>query len=708
MQNQRPTDGVLSFLGSNRSNLEAIKFRDNLRQQRMESELDKRTIQDTDDSLLLRNSDESDSLDELVIKDFTVRVVQSETDAAISSLPITEQAIIESNKLRDSIESIRQRFQVKVARDKFAERGKQNRPVPKTQVVRSSVTPTSDTTKQSSSPSVRTTPVNVNIMDSTNYGNAALAKPLFDYDEPPEELHFTTSDEDFLNEEDMQFDDVFGDDNLAEPATLGKAPQPQLQQNYQTSTPQRQPLKIPKQTEKLLDSDENIEDFESPQFSDESIPSSDDSVQIIPQQGDARLPSGDQSKGKIETNDKSASNRIETETQQDKDIKKIKELLDSGALKLSIANQQFEDGVLDLLLRQSTSLWDPVVGGIPIAYVVPSQNHEKGLLDTSINETHLESPLIKKAAKTLPGYMVSLENEWTTNSEPIDMNNNVVDDEHVLVPGIPKFTYEPLPDDPYRRKVPNIMDSEEESEESDGILADHEMNFDDLTNDTAEPTFNFRGSSFLYDLEMKMKSLRRLKENIDPLAAVSNQSSPLGVFNQNRQQFNALFGIGQNEKLGKKCVTSNDIDSLYNRTPSIDSRIVRNVPNCPYHLGLLQMIYKKIRKFISQPEQPCSSHTQDNLNEMMERFNRIKDGHICARIQICPTGRNVESSHVRNDQATQTTQVCYTKPPVDDPIKVRRSVSFADSLDENESPAKPVSVANARGATSNKGQKNRP
>lgn len=689
----------------------------------MESELPSGLIQDTDASSLLRHSDDSDSLDELVIKNFAIHVVQSEPDAALSSLPITEQAIIESNKLKETIESVKQRFQVKVARDKFAERVKQNIQVPKTQVIKSSNPSTSDSMKpsqinpriyykddvhNSSLPTAtRTTPVNVNIIDSYNWGDAALPKPLFEYAEPAEEL-VSTSEEDFLNEKDMQFDDLFGEDNVSAPVTSRKEPQQKVQQNHRISTQSQI------RTEKLLDTHENVEDLEDPQFSDISL---DESKEInrqvnfsekIEKFDDPKFTSNEmtdnstfeQLKGKIKTNNKQQPNPIESvpETQHEKDLKKIKELLDSGALRLSITNQRFEEGVLDLLLRQSNSLWDPVVGGIPISYCIPSQNHEKGLLDTSINETNLEPPLIKKSEKKLPEYMESLENEWKKkiekNIEPTDVN----DDEHILVQGIPKFSYEPLQQNRHRRKVHNIMDSEDESEESDEILNDHEMNFDDLTNNIAEPTYDFKTPASIFDnLEIKMRILRRLKENNEPsakplvanqrdshLSKQKNTSTPLEEFIQNKPQFNTFFGI-LNETNNENYVDSNNIDLLCNRTPTIDSRIIRNVDNCRYHLELMKLIYKKMKKYLSQEVQPDAFKTYNSFNEIIKKFNKIKDGRICARIQSCP-----KNSHERGTTASQATQANnYKKQPkrqqrVHGSLKIRKSVSFADSVDENE------------------------
>lgn len=711
-------------VGYKSTNLERLKARENLRQQKMESELPSGYIEDTD-VMLHQNSDESDSLDELVIKDFAIRVVESEPDINITSLPMTEQAIIESKKLKEAMESVKERFQVKVARDTLSERRKGT----KTPAFRVS-TPTSPGKKKQNSQKTEennnqmtTHAAQVNLIDSPNWGDAALHRPaLIDQAKAAEEVG-SSSDEDFLNEKDMQYDDLFGADRVSAPiptTTFREVPQ----QNPKS------PNRNQKQTDNLLRSNPNIEDFDNPEFSD--LPSSDESVSqtnlnISENFNDPQFVPGTLSG---ETANDSAFEKSEQprnegqpvhETQHERDIKKLKELLESGALASAITNGRFEEGVLDLLLRQSDSLWDPVVGGIPISYFIPSQNHEMGLLDASINEADLGSPLIKKPKAKVPEYMESLENEWTTNMtenvvEPdVDRDNNVVDDEQsLLLEGLPK--YEPEPPN-YRKKIRNLMDSEDESEESDEILDDDEMNIDDLIKNTAEPTYDFRKAMLFDDLEIKLKILHRLKRNIESppisnqshhksnLSKPENSSNLLAVFTQNEHQFNELFGFVQNDTTNGTYVPSGDIDLCYKQIPVIESGIMRDVENCLYHLELMKTIYAKIRMFMSQTEKPAaSSQTFRNFDEIIKTFNKIIDGRICARIPSCPTknspknsqrehrvtGRRDGSSQTptRNNQATQTPQRNATQnqsehqQPIQNPVKIRKSVSFADSVED--------------------------
>lgn len=290
------------------------------------------------------------------------------------------------------------------------------------------------------------------------------------------------------------------------------------------------------------------------------------------------------------------------------------------------------------------------------------------------------------------------------------------------------------------------MDSEDESEESDEILDDDEMNIDDLIKNTAEPTYDFRKAMLFDDLEIKLKILRRLKENIESPAVCnqshrkSNLSKPesssnlLAVFNQNNQQFNELFGFVQNDTTNGTYVASGDIDLWYKQIPAIDSRIMRDVDNCPYHLELMKTIYSKIRMFMSLTEKPAaSSQTFHHFDEIIKTFNKIIDGRICARLPSCPTknspkisqrehrvtGRIDESSQTptRNNQGTQTTQGNATQNqsdhqhPIQNPVKIRKSVSFADSVEdgkisESHQHAKSGCDANAKSETLQKSQKN--
>lgn len=711
----------------------------------MESEVPDELIQDIDAGLLRQSSDESDSLDELVVKDFAIRVVQSEPDAAINSLPITEQAIIESNKLRDAIDSVKERFQVKVARVKYAEQ-KQKVQVPNTQTVRASIPSTPGKIKQSvRSPATRTTPTD--LIDSENWGDAALQKPIFDRVKPVDEL--STSEEDFLTEKDMQFDDHFGVDNVSQPTSIRKTPQRKLQKNDETSSRIHQQAKI------LVDSYvQNIEDLESPQFSD--FPS-DDSAQITQVNfnvsenkeinfGGHSFPTNtpshrmaNKSASEQSTNVVQKPDEIETvhESQHEKDIKKIKELLDSGALTSSIANERFEEGVLDLLLRQSDSLWNPiVVGGIPISYIIPTQNYERSILDTSINERNLDSPLIKKPEKKLPGYIEALENEWATyikkKNESPKVNNNNSQNNDELVQGLPKFSYEPAPQYLYRKKVHNIMDSEDESEDSLNILADDEMSLDDFTSNIAEPAYDFKLGKIFDDLEIKMKILHRLKNDkattkmsVASKGLDSKPMSPVEMFHQNKQQLNALFGIVQTTTPnGDNYIPSNEIESLCKKIPLIEGRIVRNVENCRYHLELMKSTFNIIIKYMSQTEQPTSSQSYDNFYEIIKTFNKIKDGRICARLQFCPTTnshpleraeKKDESPTKQINQASQTSQASGIQSehqqPVQNPVKIRKSVSFVNSIEEDEASKTkeekaPGSVSDKKSEKVSKSQKN--
>lgn len=685
----------------------------------MDFELPSGMIQDIDVSMLLQYSDDSDSLDELVIKDFSPHVVESEPDA---SLPITVQALIESNKLQEAIESVKQRFQVKVARDKTAERGNQQIQVPKTQ----NISPILGKVKQIiqkpqlssnidgniNQIATRATPVS--IIDTENWGGGVLDRPLIDQIKPVEDQLGSTSEEDFLNESDMQFDDHFGVANVLEPTSFANVP-PRHQQpkNHETSR-------------NSIDSLGNVEDLENPQFGD--LPS-DESVNYdisanaegnIESFEDPQFPSDTSS---IDHNLDSAVEKSKVdsvhETQHDRDIKKLKELLDNGTLTSSVTNQRFEEGVLDLLLRQSDSLWDPVVAGeIPITHFIPSRNYEKCLLDTSIDENNLHSPLIKKPVPKLPAYMESLENELTTNITPadidVDMNNNTVTDyENVLVEGLPKFSYEPAQRNLYRKKIRNIMDSEDEADDSVDILDDDEMNYDDLVNNAAEPTYDFKKAQLLDDLEIKLRLLERQSNNVH-----RNSSQPesrpcdLEVFNQNRHQFNALFGFVQNGTINNQYVASNEIETMYKNTPAIDNRIMRDVDNCQHHFQLMKSIYAKIIQFMSQAEQPVSSQMHNNFAEIMKTFNKIKDGRICARLPACPTENSVKTPNGIRDRIdvspqkkpTQKTEVNPTQNlsqyqhPIQNPVKIRKSVSFADSVEENGS------VANTKSKSSNKSQ----
>lgn len=511
---------------------------ENLRKQKLEFDLPDDLIEDTEipDSLL-QLSDESDSLDGFVIKDFTVRVVESEPDANTTSLPITEQVMIESKKLKDMIESVKDRFQVKVAREKFSERGKKEisvRAKGKFQFF-------DDIEANNRESGNRTIPSD-NIIDSENWGSVALPKPLLDFVEPE------SSEEDFLNETDMRFDDVFGVDNVLEPAAIRATPaidHKTLSQN------QRRAETSPEFVQK-------IEDLQSPQFSDHI--SSDESVQEI---SPVHFKISDNSKmatpfaakrdeKKFTTNPnvptESETKTVVPETQHEKDVRQLKELLSSGALTTSMANQRFEEGVLDLLLRQSDSLWDPVVSGIPITYFIPSKNHEMGLLDTSINDADLMSPLIKPSGKKLPEYMQSLETEWNTNNESsgksVEMfveENYVVDDKNELLPGLSQFSYRP---NVHRKKIPNIMDSESEADDSssDGILSDSEMNFDELTQNVAEPTYDFRLGKKIDDSEMKARIIRKVKEKNKALLANTIRNQPATIENPVKIKKSVSFG----------------------------------------------------------------------------------------------------------------------------------------------------------------------
>ncbi|KAG4072031.1 hypothetical protein HA402_015530 [Bradysia odoriphaga] len=477
----------------------------------MESILPSELIQDIETSLLLQCSDESDSLDDLVIKDFAIRIVASEADPATSSLPVTEQVILESNKLKEMMESLKDRFQIKVARDKFAERDKQKKQTPDIRMKvpaygivehngnRSQTL--SPTPKNDKTPSSRTKPVN--ILDSHNWGNVALPQPLF-VDDVSIGPNNSSIDETVLSERDMQFDDLFGVDNVSEPINLRTIPQHQPPLNNDIIGQSQ------RKREPLIDSIGKIEDLESPRFSD--LPT-DVSVRSIRDNSESQEDSEDPQYCADVTTERQIKF---VQTEHEKDIVKLKELIDGGALTSSIINERFEEGVLDLLLRQSDSLWDPVVAGIPIIYFIPSRNHERGLLDTSIKEANLGSPLIKKPGDKLPEFMASLENEWTTNIEKndndagIDDNNTVDNDERLLLRGIPKLSYEPAPEYLYRKT--NIMDSRDESVDDHDILDEQEMNFDDLIDNAAEPTYDFQKAKIMDDLEIKMRIIRRMTE----------------------------------------------------------------------------------------------------------------------------------------------------------------------------------------------------
>ncbi|XP_037036292.1 uncharacterized protein LOC119074322 [Bradysia coprophila] len=519
--------------GNNRNDMESILGKEKRRQQHMESRLPSELIQDIETSLLLQCSDESDSLEDLVIKDFAIRIAASEADPATSSLPVTEQVILESNKLKEMIESVKDRFQIKVARDKFAERDKQNKRPPDTRmkvpaqgIVEHNGNKSqtlSPTPKNDKTPSTRTKPVN--ILDSHNWGNVALPQPLFTDDVSIGPSN-SGMDETVLSERDMQFDDLFGVDNVSEPVSLRDIPQHQPPLNNGIIGQSQ------RNTEPFPDSIGNIEDLESPRFSDlpsdVSVPSIREKYERLEDLEDPQHSPDETTRGRsnalkqpqINIESPKHRNGIElavVETEHEKDIAKLKELIDSGALTSSIMNERFEEGVLDLLLRQTDSLWDPV-DGIPIIYFIPSRNYERGLLDTSIKESNLGSPLIKQPEDKLPEFMASLENEWTTNIEKndddagIDDNNIdfVENDESVLLPGIPKFSYKPAPEYLYRKT--NIMDSKDESVDDYDILDDQEMNFDDLIDNAAEPTYDFQKAKIMDDLEIKMRIIRRMAE----------------------------------------------------------------------------------------------------------------------------------------------------------------------------------------------------
>lgn len=718
----------------------------------MESDLHNNLIQDTDVSLV-RSSEESDSLDELVIKEFAIRIAPSEPDASISTLPITDQAIKESEKLATAIDSLKERFQVKIARDKSSAQPKQKIQIPEVKTVTNrnpSTPPTEGTTIQrgtnryvdslqkyfkpdaKANSTTKSTPP-INIIDSKNWGEAVLPKPIFPHrntSEPEEIIHASSSEESFLNEKDMQFDDLFGMDSVSTPLISSQQTQPQLQQN-----------KSPQQTEK------NIEDFENPHLSD--LPS--DESDQIEEQTTARRFNGmnvsvdenienfeepelysETSSDEIVTASSTPPNNATknqvvyehpqhkvisaSEVQHRNDVKRLKELLDDGALATLITDQYFEEGVLDLLLRQSDSLWDPVVSGIPLAYFIPSRNHEKGLLDTSINEFNLDQPLIQSPQKKLPEYLESLENEWaakTANIIDVDIyGEKNLEDESQLIHNLPEFSYEPVPQYLFRRSIHNIMDSEDEPEDSDQILEDEEMNFDDLIDNYAAPNYDFNKAKLLDALEWKIKFLRELKGNCEqtkkPASSVNSHKvsrnpnlkqleselGPREVFNNNHDLYNVLFAIDKTEPTRDNYVIN--IESLHDELPSIENRIIRNVNNCQRHLVLMKSIYKNINKHMSQRGQPQSSKTDEKLEEIIKIFNQVKDGRICARIQSCPEQNSFQStkshdSSMKNDELlrNKTAQASeiqrgsikeQEEVNTRNPVKIRKVVSFSEDV----------------------------
>lgn len=571
--------------------------------QRFDFDLPNELIEDFDQpSSLLQLSEESDSLDDLVIKDFAIHVVQSEPDPDIESLPIADQVLIESNKLQEMIESVKERFQMKVAQYKRNEKAPSPLRKPNFELASPLRSPKSISSSRNAQPvygqanharhemlpeintvSPRQTVPVPHILDSENYGSVALPKPLLGFGES--EPGNTSSEEDFLKETEMRFDDVFGEENVLAPLrTTAPRPavktSPQRQKHKMLSSNQRiteqlpdfggiEDLESPHFTD--LSSDESIqrtpagnltgtrtapphaatnhsvdvrktpppmafnttpqrhkntttteqladyvgiEDLESPHFTDQS---SDESIQRTPP------PSTNQ---QAHTAPRSYTTDFIPKTQHEKDIRKLKELIDSGALNEAMTNQRFEEGVLDLLLRQSDSLWDPIVGGIPITYFIPSQNRELGLLDTSVDETNLVPPLAKAVGgKKLPDFMTALENEWTSrgqqNEEPPEVvedaeeeavDNVVVEDENALVRGLPQFSYEPRTRPVRQKKILNLIDNSLPEDSSDEILSDGEMNFEDFTSNAAAPSYDFQLGKAMDDLEIKAQILRRIAE----------------------------------------------------------------------------------------------------------------------------------------------------------------------------------------------------
>ncbi|KAJ6634217.1 Single-pass membrane and coiled-coil domain-containing protein 4 like [Pseudolycoriella hygida] len=587
---------------NNKKNEETIQTVETKRQERMESELSADLIEDTNASILLRHSVESDSLDELVIKDFVIRMVESKPDVATTSLPVIEQAIIESKKLKDSLDSIRKRFQVKIATEAVKQREKDES-------------------------------IFLNIVPTT------------------EPYNFADSEEELLNERDIEFD--------------------MNEQNSEITNHCKR---------------DNVEDFENPHFSD--LPSDvSENVSVSIDKNVAMKKTEDKGDNLLERPNSSQS----AQSQQEKDAQKFRELLESGALRSSITTDQFEEGVLDLLLRQSDSLWDPVVpGGIPIAFLIPSKNYQKSLLDTSITEKNLRSPMIKRPEAKTPGSL--------TSEEEVDFDNvteNFADHRNLLMHELPEFSYEPFPQYCQGQQFRNIIDIDEQKN-SDDIIDVHKINFDDLNENVAEPTFDFEKAKILDDLQIKMRIYQRLKGNGETFSKQTPEIrliTYLEAFKHNLKHFNGLFGIDENEIFRENYVTFSDLKSFCHKIPLFDGEIIRDVRNCRHHFELMKSIYKKILKFIQQSEQPQSFQINDG--EIFRRFVLVADGRICARLKSCDSQNSLGISRnhttaakkyesqlkVKQSSQEQTTRnQLEHQAHIEKPEKIKKSVSFSDNI----------------------------
>lgn len=474
-------------------------------------------IFDTDRSVLVDSSSSNDSLKDLVIRRADVNeIFESETDDDVSDLPTKQQAIIASNQLADTLESIQYRYRIKVARDKY---------------------------KKSREPAAQVPEIQLPIATEQSFEDAVVAA--------------------------------------------------------QQQTPARAPARA------LV-----ISPPPSP----------------VPSPVRAPIPSP----------------VSEPRINEEEDLRQLTEYLASRVNHSSLIDENTEQSIIELLLRQSDSLWDPiVVYGIPIGHFIPSRSDERSLLDTSTDKKSDDS-ILADDEMNFDDLIDVIEptNEYVETEEEILKQINAKNDYYrELISGRGDETRPKLQHPTKTVEVPSSKALKVPSTKTPEVPSTKAPKVPSTKAPTEPSTKPPKVPSTKSNHSLPTPQLVETASRIPPSEDTINSFLRLIEFDENEPEYGYYVDVEQLE-----------IPAFFY------NRIIRNVDNCPHHIAMVRALYNKYRKYYSQPRSSTDS-TIEGDRIFYEVVRLLADGRICARLTSCGTGTSTSTRYDRNSVENSSSQV---------------------------------------------------